>query len=134
MLFSPPGTSRLVRAQGAFVADEEMLEIVEFLKRNGPPQYAQSVQQQIDRDSKDEDEDDGGDDEDMGDDGELFAQALDVLRSTRRASTSMLQRKLRIGYNRAARIVEIMEEKGIVGPENGSSPREILVDLDTYQL
>ncbi|MDB6113659.1 MAG: cell division FtsK/SpoIIIE [Lacunisphaera sp.] len=134
MLFSPPGTSRLVRAQGAFVADEEVMEIVEFLKRNGPPQYAQSVQQQIDRDSKDEDEDgeDGGDD-DLGDDEELFKQALDVLRSTRRASTSMLQRKLRIGYNRAARIVEIMEEKGIVGPENGSSPREILVDLDTYQ-
>jgi S-DNA-T family DNA segregation ATPase FtsK/SpoIIIE len=133
MLFSPPGTSRLVRAQGAFVADEEVMEIVEFLKRNGPPQYAQSVQQQIDRDSRDEDEDDGEGDDDMGDDGELFAQALDVLRSTRRASTSMLQRKLRIGYNRAARIVEIMEEKGIVGPENGSSPREILVDLDTYQ-
>jgi S-DNA-T family DNA segregation ATPase FtsK/SpoIIIE len=134
MLFSPPGTSRLVRAQGAFVADEEVMEIVEFLKRNGPPQYAQSVQQQIDRDSKDEDEDgEDGADDDMGDDGELFAQALDVLRSTRRASTSMLQRKLRIGYNRAARIVEIMEEKGIVGPENGSSPREILVDLDTYQ-
>jgi S-DNA-T family DNA segregation ATPase FtsK/SpoIIIE len=134
MLFSPPGTSRLVRAQGAFVADEEVQAIVEFLKRNGPPQYAQSVQQQIDRDSKEEDEDgDEGDGDDMGDDGELFAQALDVLRSTRRASTSMLQRKLRIGYNRAARIVEIMEEKGIVGPENGSSPREILVDLDTYQ-
>jgi len=124
MLFSPPGTSRLVRAQGAFVADEEVQEIVEFLKRNGPPQYAQSVQQQIDRDSRDDD---------LGDDQELFTQALDVLRSTRRASTSMLQRKLRIGYNRAARIVEIMEEKGIVGPENGSSPREILVDLDTYQ-
>jgi S-DNA-T family DNA segregation ATPase FtsK/SpoIIIE len=134
MLFSPPGTSRLVRAQGAFVADEEVQAIVEFLKRNGPPQYAQSVQQQIDRDSKEDDEDGAeGEDDDMGDDGELFAQALDVLRSTRRASTSMLQRKLRIGYNRAARIVEIMEEKGIVGPENGSSPREILVDLDTYQ-
>jgi S-DNA-T family DNA segregation ATPase FtsK/SpoIIIE len=130
MLFSPPGSSRLVRAQGAFVADEEVMELVEFLKRNGPPQYAQSVQQQIDRDSRDEDEE-GGDD-DLGDDQELFEQAMDVLRSTRRASTSMLQRKLRIGYNRAARIVEIMEEKGIVGPENGSSPREILVDLDTY--
>jgi S-DNA-T family DNA segregation ATPase FtsK/SpoIIIE len=133
MLFSPPGTSRLVRAQGAFVADEEVQEIVEFLKRNGPPQYAQSVQQQIDRDSRDEDEDGEEGDDDLGDDQELFQQALDVLRSTRRASTSMLQRKLRIGYNRAARIVEIMEEKGIVGPENGSSPREILVDLDTYQ-
>ena len=133
MLFSPPGTSRLVRAQGAFVADDEVQELVEFLKRNGPPQYAQSVQQQIDRDSRDEDEDGEGGDDDLGDDQELFQQALDVLRSTRRASTSMLQRKLRIGYNRAARIVEIMEEKGIVGPENGSSPREILVDLDTYQ-
>ncbi|HOG93118.1 MAG TPA: DNA translocase FtsK [Opitutaceae bacterium] len=54
-----------------------------------------------------------------------------MLKSTRRASTSMLQRRLRIGYNRAARIMEIMEDKGIVGPENGSSPREILVDLDT---
>jgi S-DNA-T family DNA segregation ATPase FtsK/SpoIIIE len=133
MLFSPPGTSRLVRAQGAFVADEEVQEIVEFLKRNGPPQYAQSVQQQIDRDSREEDEDGEGGDDDLGDDQELFQQALDVLRSTRRASTSMLQRKLRIGYNRAARIVEVMEEKGIVGPENGSSPREILVDLDTYR-
>jgi len=92
------------------------------------------VQQQIDRDSREEDEEGEGGDDDLGDDEDLFRQALEVLRSTRRASTSMLQRKLRIGYNRAARIVEIMEEKGIVGPENGSSPREILVDLDTYQL
>ena len=66
----------------------------------------------------------------MGDDDELYQQSLEVLRATRRASTSMLQRRLRIGYNRAARIMELMEEKGIVGPENGSSPREILVDLD----
>ena len=72
----------------------------------------------------------GGDDGDLGDDEELYQQALEVLKSTKRASTSMLQRRLRIGYNRAARIMEIMEEKGIVGPENGSSPREILVDLD----
>ena len=134
MLFTPPGTSKLVRAQGAFVADEEIAEIVEFLKRNGPPQYATAVQQQIDRAASEDEEDgtEGGDDGDLGDDDELFHQALDVLRSTRRASTSMLQRRLRIGYNRAARIMEIMEDKGIVGPENGSSPREILVDLDTY--
>ena len=133
MLFTPPGTSRVVRAQGAFTSDEEIQGMVDFLKRNGPPQYATSVQQQIDRDSKDEEDDDGGDDGDLGDDEELFQQAMEVLKSTRRASTSMLQRRLRIGYNRAARIVEIMEDKGIVGPENGSSPREILVDLDTYQ-
>jgi S-DNA-T family DNA segregation ATPase FtsK/SpoIIIE len=132
MLFSPPGTSRLVRAQGAFVSDEEVQELVEFLKRNGPPQYAQSVQQQIDRAAKEDEEgaEGAGDDGDLGDDEELYQQALDVLKSSKRASTSMLQRRLRIGYNRAARIMEIMEEKGIVGPENGSSPREILVDLD----
>jgi S-DNA-T family DNA segregation ATPase FtsK/SpoIIIE len=135
MLFSPPGSSRLVRAQGAFVADDEIIAIVDFLKRNGPPQYAQSVQQQIDRAAAedDEDEEDGdGAEGDLGNDEELFQQALSVLKSTRRASTSMIQRRLRIGYNRAARIMDIMEDKGIVGPENGSSPREILVDLDTY--
>ena len=131
MLFSPPGTSRLVRAQGAFVSDEEVQSLVDFLKVNGPPIYANEVQAQIDRAAKEEDEDGSdGDDEDLGDDEELYQQALDVLKSTRRASTSMLQRRLRIGYNRAARVMEIMEEKGIVGPENGSSPREILADLD----
>jgi S-DNA-T family DNA segregation ATPase FtsK/SpoIIIE len=131
MLFSPPGTSRLVRAQGAFVSDEEVQEMVEFLKKNGPPQYAQSVQQHIDRAAREDEEGEEGEDGDLGDDEDLYEQALEVLKSSRRASTSMLQRRLRIGYNRAARIMEIMEEKGIVGPENGSSPREILVDLDT---
>jgi S-DNA-T family DNA segregation ATPase FtsK/SpoIIIE len=134
MLFSPPGSSRLVRAQGAFVSDEEVQALVDFLKRNGPPQYAQSVQQQIDRAASEDDEDGDGEgtDGDLGDDEELFQQALDVLKSTKRASTSMIQRRLRIGYNRAARIMDLMEDKGVVGPENGSSPREILVDLDTY--
>jgi DNA segregation ATPase FtsK/SpoIIIE-like protein len=131
MLFSPPGSSRLVRAQGAFVSDEEVNEFVEFLKRNGPPQYAQSVQQQIDRDASADDEDGDESDDDLGDDQELYDQALEVIKSTKRASTSMIQRRLRIGYNRAARIMDLMEQKGIVGPENGSSPREIIVDLDS---
>jgi S-DNA-T family DNA segregation ATPase FtsK/SpoIIIE len=135
MLFTPPGTSRIVRAQGAYVADEEVQAMVDFLKENNdPPLYAQEVQQHIDRTAREEDEDGEdfeGEDGEMGDDGELYSQAIDVLKSSRRASTSMLQRRLKIGYNRAARIMELMEEKGIVGPENGSSPREILVDLDT---
>ena len=132
MLFTPPGTSRIVRAQGAFVADEEIQGLVDYLKENNdPPVYAQEVQARIDRAANEDDEDEE-EDGDMGDDEGLFQQALDVLKSTRRASTSMLQRRLRIGYNRAARIMEVMEEKGIVGPENGSSPREILVDLDNY--
>ncbi|MSU65902.1 MAG: DNA translocase FtsK [Opitutus sp.] len=131
MLFTPPGTSKLVRAQGAFVSDDEIQNIVDALKKNGPPQYDDAVQKQIDRAAKEEEEGGEGDDDDLGDDDELYHQALDVLKSTKRASTSMLQRRLRIGYNRAARVMEIMEEKGIVGPENGSSPREILMDLDT---
>src|ERR1051325_4213583 len=91
MLFTPPGTSKLVRAQGAFVADEEVQQVVEALKKNGPPKYDQSVQNEIDRAAKEEEEgDEGGEgDEDMGDDGELYQQAIDVLKSTRRASTSM---------------------------------------------
>ncbi len=131
MLFSPPGTSRLVRAQGAFVSDDEIHSVVDFLKKNGPPVYASEVQAQIDRDARDDDEGDDDEDPSLGDDAELYKQALDVLRSTRRASTSMIQRRLRIGYNRAARIMDLMEDKGIVGPDNGSSPREILVDIDT---
>jgi DNA segregation ATPase FtsK/SpoIIIE, S-DNA-T family len=91
------------------------------------------VQAHIDRAAREDDEENGSaaEDGELGDDEELFQQAVEVLKASRRASTSMLQRRLRIGYNRAARIMEIMEEKGIVGPENGSSPREILVDLDT---
>jgi S-DNA-T family DNA segregation ATPase FtsK/SpoIIIE len=127
MLFIPPGTSNLVRAQGAFVSDDEIEAIVEFLKENNdPPEIAKEVQKQIDAGS-----DDGavGDDGDPTD-GDELSRAIDVLRSTKRASTSMLQRRLRIGYNRAARLMEELEERGIVGPENGSKPREIMVDLD----
>ncbi|MFT5837320.1 MAG: S-DNA-T family DNA segregation ATPase FtsK/SpoIIIE, partial [Candidatus Azotimanducaceae bacterium] len=126
MLFIPPGTSNLVRAQGAFVSDDEIEAIVEFLKENNdPPEIAEEVQKQIDLGGDDGNGDDGG----PSDGDELLPDAIDVLRSTKRASTSMLQRRLRIGYNRAARLMEELEERGIVGPENGSSPREIMVDL-----
>jgi S-DNA-T family DNA segregation ATPase FtsK/SpoIIIE len=129
MLFIPPGTSNLVRAQGAFVSDDEINAIVDFLKeKNEPPQFAEDVQKQIDAGSEDGDGGLGGGSSD-GD--ELLPDAIDVLRSTKRASTSMLQRRLRIGYNRAARLMEELEDRGIVGPENGSSPREIMVDLDS---
>ncbi len=127
MLFSPPGSSRLIRSQGAFVSDEEIAGIVEFLKTNGPPKFAEDVQRQIE--SPEELELGTGGEAEDGE--EMLPQAIEVLRSTKRASTSMLQRRLRIGYNRAARLMEILEDRGIVGPENGSSPREILVDLDS---
>ncbi len=129
LLFMPPGTSRLVRAQGAFISDEEIARVVEHLKKNGPPAYRQEVQEQVDR-VGDEEEGNGLDELEEGSDDDLLPQAIDVLKSTRRASTSMLQRRLRIGYNRAARLMELMEQKGIVGPENGAQPREILADLE----
>lgn len=130
MLFIPPGTSNLTRAQGAFVSDDEINAIVANIRdNNDPPIFAEEVQRQIESEgseggSESRNEEDGGD--------ELIPDAIEVLRATKRASTSMLQRRLRIGYNRAARIMELLEDRGVVGPENGSSPREILVDLDSY--
>ncbi|OAM88869.1 DNA translocase FtsK [Termitidicoccus mucosus] len=132
MLFTPPGTSRLVRAQGAFVSDEEVAAFVEYLKRNGPPQYAQDVQETIDDEAAaDMDDEDGEDYKGLSEEEKLYKRAFEIIKTTRRASTSTLQRRLRIGYNRAARIMDQMEENGIVGPENGSSPRDILIDFDS---
>lgn len=124
MLFVPPGAHTLVRAQGAFVSDEEINGVVEFLKVNGPPNILEQVQAQIESG----DEEEGGVTGDFEDD--LVPQAIEVIRSSKRASTSMLQRRLRIGYNRAARIMEILEDEGYVGPENGAQPREILRDSE----
>ena len=134
MLFSPPGTSRLVRAQGALVSDEEIQRYRRISQAERPaglrPGRAGPHRPGGQRGARRTKRKPGTTDGEMGDDEELFKQAVEVLRATRRASTSMLQRRLRIGYNRAARIMELMEEKGIVGPENGAQPREILVDLD----
>jgi len=124
MLFIPPGTSNMVRAQGAFVSDDEINSIVDFLEKNGPPEFVEDIQKQIDGEGE------GGGFANNTYEDELVPDAIGVLKASKRASTSMLQRRLKIGYNRAARIMEILEDEGIVGPENGSSPREILKDLD----
>jgi S-DNA-T family DNA segregation ATPase FtsK/SpoIIIE len=124
MLFNPPGSGKLLRSQGCFVSDDEINNIVEFLKQNGPPQFVEEVQRQIEL------EDDVGELEEEED--SLFPAAIDVLRGTGRASTSMLQRRLKIGYNRAARIMDLMEARGIVGPDNGSKPRDIIMDLGNF--
>jgi S-DNA-T family DNA segregation ATPase FtsK/SpoIIIE len=125
MLFVPPGSATLNRVQGAFVGEQEVAAIVEFLaEKNGKPEFAQDVIKAIKEGAE------GGEDGEDGEAGEdpLVAQSWAIIKQTRRASVSMLQRKLSIGYNKAARIMDILEEKGYVGPENGSSPREILVD------
>lgn len=104
-------------------SEHEFIAIIEFLKENNdPPCYAANVQSQLDEDSS-------ADGLHVAEDA-LLADAIDVLRTTKQASTTMLQRRLRIGYNRAARLMEELEERGIVGPENGSRPRDIYVDLD----
>ncbi|MGF1484315.1 MAG: DNA translocase FtsK 4TM domain-containing protein [Opitutales bacterium] len=128
MLFLPPGTASMVRAQGAFVSDEEINAIVQHQSTNGPPHYVDDVQAHVDAEGEEDAFDKPGSEREWEDD--LVPDALEVLRVSKRASTSMLQRRLKIGYNRAARIMEILEAEGIVGPENGSSPREILQDID----
>ena len=127
MLFVPPGSAVLNRVQGAFVGEQEVAAIVGFLcEKNGKPEFAQEVVEAIKEAAEDGEGGGGGDGED-GDD-PLVAQSWAIIKETRRASVSMLQRRLKLGYNRAARIMDVLYDKGYVGPENGSSPREILVD------
>lgn len=122
MLFQPPGTSKMVRAQGALTTDAEIKRIVEFIKKQAEPVYENEIKEKIDRPA--DAMDDGGEDEG------LLEQSIAIIKETQRASTSSLQRRLRIGYTRAARIMDILEERGVVGPPRGSDPREILIDLD----
>lgn len=112
MLFVPPGASQLIRAQGAWVSDDEINNLVEFLSCNGKPNFSEDIQQII------EDESNEGSSEDVvGDDDSLLPQALEILKSSDRISTSLLQRRLKIGYNRAARIMDVLTERGLV-PRN----------------
>ncbi len=125
MLFIPPGASDPVRAQGAFLSDQEIVSIVDSLKVNGEPQYVQEVQDHIDSALDGEDGDGADDDTDNSGD-PLVPKAIEIIRTNKKASISFLQRKLQIGYNRSARIMEILEERGVVGPEKGpSTPRDI---------
>lgn len=132
MLFIPPGAASLVRAQGAFVSEEEVHNLVDYINReNGDPEFADDVQEAIELAAMEDSDDDGAPTEGTGDESDdpMIQKSWDIIRSTKRASTSMLQRRLSIGYNRAARIMDILEERGYVGPENGSSPREILREV-----
>ncbi|MFH0879741.1 MAG: DNA translocase FtsK, partial [Lentisphaerota bacterium] len=122
MLFLPPGSSKLIRAQGALTTDQEIHQIVEFIRKQGRPQYEVAIKEKMESKTPELPE--------MEEDNELLEQAVEIIRQTHRASTSSLQRRLRIGYTRAARLIDLLEEKGVVGPPRGSDPREILIDLD----
>ncbi len=122
MLFFPVGAAKPLRLQGAFVSDKEVEALVAYLKQQGQPQFVEGI---IFADSA------GA--VDYGEEDELFPEAVRILIECGQASISMLQRRLRIGYARAARLIDYMEERGIVGKYEGSKPRAILMTLEQYR-
>ena len=122
MLYLPPGRDKAVRLQGTWTSDGEMHRVTDFVRGQGTPEFITEIKEKIESKKVDMPE--------MGEDNELLDKAMEVLRSTKRASTSSLQRRLRIGYNRAANLMDLLEEKGIIGPPTETGPRDILIDLD----
>jgi S-DNA-T family DNA segregation ATPase FtsK/SpoIIIE len=124
MLYLPPGTSTLVRAQGVLVTDEEIHRVVDYVGAQAEPAFDPGFHEAMTSP--------GGGEEDVTDeDEELVAKCLGIIKQEGKASTSMLQRRLRLGYTRAARVVDILEQRGILGPKDGAKDREILVDLES---
>jgi S-DNA-T family DNA segregation ATPase FtsK/SpoIIIE len=117
MLFIPPGTSRLTRIHGAYVSDIEIERIVDFVKKQGAPSYDETITEFEPAASEEK----GDDDSD-----EKYDQAVELVTDLGQASISLVQRYMKIGYNRAARIIEKMEAEGVVGPSDGAKPRKIL--------
>jgi S-DNA-T family DNA segregation ATPase FtsK/SpoIIIE len=125
MLYLPPGSAKLIRAQGALITDHEIQSIVDFIAKQGKPSYEVEIHQQLSKPAIGH-EGEGGIDEDE----DLIQQCIEVIRSEQKASVSLMQRRLRLGYTRAARIMDELENRGIVGPSKGAEPRDILIDLD----
>ena len=126
MFLHPPTSSELVRVHGAFISEEEITEVVEHLKAQAEPVYDETIiaaAEQEDEEGAEAEEDEYKD--------PLYDEAVQIVAEMGQASTSMVQRKLRIGYNRAARLIEQMEREGIVGPPDGSRPRKVLIQNHT---
>jgi S-DNA-T family DNA segregation ATPase FtsK/SpoIIIE len=117
LLFLPPGTARLTRVHGAFVSDQEVRRVMKFIRQQGRPNYRPEVLE-----AKKEVEAAAAADEEYD---EMYDQAVAIVTETQQASISMIQRRLRVGYNRAARMIEQMERDGVVGPADGAKPREV---------
>lgn len=136
MLYAPIGCGKPQRIQGAFVSDEERDQIVSFIKEKAAPQYSEDVMAQIEKAAEEKNSNGKkGDHEDVAEVSEydeLLPQAVDVIFDTKQASVSMLQRRLKLGYSRAARIVDQIEELGVIGPFEGSKPRQILITKDQW--
>ena len=125
LLYLPPGSAKLIRAQGALITDHEIQSIVDFIAKQAKPSYELEIHQQLSRAGNDPGEESG-----IDEDEEIIQDCIEVIRSEQKASVSLLQRRLRLGYGRAARIMDELENRGIVGPSNGAEPRDILIDLD----
>jgi len=121
MLYLPPGSAKLERAQGAFVSDAEVERIVDHCAKQAKPRYEKDIRESIDNGGMDDDEEVSDADE------ELIIKCIEVVRQEQKASTSLLQRRLRLGYTRAARMVDILEQRGIVGPGDGAKAREVFL-------
>jgi S-DNA-T family DNA segregation ATPase FtsK/SpoIIIE len=125
MLYLPPGSGKLIRAQGALITDKELQDIVDFIAKQGKPSYEAEIHKQLSKPASAY-----GDESGIDEDEEIIQQCIEVIRSEQKASVSLLQRRLRLGYGRAARIMDELENRGIVGESKGAEPREILIDLD----
>jgi DNA segregation ATPase FtsK/SpoIIIE, S-DNA-T family len=126
MLYLPPGSAKLIRAQGALITDQEIQSVVDFIAKQAKPSYEVEIHQQLSKPVSSFNDGESGIDEDE----ELIEQCIEVIRSEQKASVSLMQRRLRLGYTRAARIMDELENRGIVGPSKGAEPRDILIDLD----
>ena len=125
MLYLPPGSAKLIRAQGALITDQEIQQVVDFIALQGKPSYEVEIHKQLSKPVSSMDGESGCDEDE-----DLIQQCIEVIRSEQKASVSLMQRRLRLGYTRAARIMDELENRGIVGPSKGAEPRDILIDLD----
>ena len=125
MLYLPPGSARLIRAQGALITDQEIQLVVDSIAKQGKPSYEVEIHKQLSKPVSSLSNDQGCDEDE-----DLIQQCIEVIRSEQKASVSLMQRRLRLGYTRAARIMDELENRGIVGPSKGAEPRDILIDLD----
>jgi S-DNA-T family DNA segregation ATPase FtsK/SpoIIIE len=115
----------LIRAQGALITDKELQDIVDFIAKQGKPTYEPEIHKQLSKPVAE-----FGNESGIDEDEKIIQQCIEVIRSEQKASVSLMQRRLRLGYTRAARIMDELENRGIVGPSKGAEPRDILIDLD----
>ena len=131
MLYLPPGSGRLIRAQGALITDAEIEAVMNHISVQGKPSYEPEIHQALQKAQSSvgslplDPDDEGG-----GEDDEILQKCIDVIRTEKKASVSLLQRRLKLGYGRAARLMDELEDRGVVGPSKGAEPRDILIDLD----